>query len=153
MNIRPATPDDADGIAAVLKDLVAAGKRTSQSDADFVLSHYITHPDSIECSVAVDEKGKILGIQSLRHAVIDNAYDVEPGWGIIGTHIHPSAARRGIGKALFRVTLAAAKSAKLPAIDATIGAQNAEGLAYYSAMGFQDYRTMDGAKCKRFDLG
>ena len=61
-------------------------------------------------------------------------------------------ARRGVGKALFAATRLAAENADQQNIDATIGADNANGLAYYDAIGFQSYRTGDNTICKRFSI-
>ncbi|RLK00608.1 GNAT family N-acetyltransferase [Ruegeria conchae] len=150
--IREAVEADADGIAKVLTELVAAGKRSKDSNAAFALGHYISDPERIRCSVAVTPNGEILGFQSLKLATENNPYEVAVGWGIIGTHIRPSAARRGVGRALFESTLEAARYKGLPAIDATIGAANPEGLGYYEAMGFREYRRMEGAICKIFHV-
>ncbi|WP_078059421.1 GNAT family N-acetyltransferase [Tropicimonas marinistellae] len=153
MKIRPATADDAAGASRMLQALAAAGKRSRPSDPDFVLETYICAPDRVECLVAVDEDGTILGLQSLARARPGNPYGVAEGWGIIGTHVSPRAARKGCGKALFAVTREAALAAGLVAIDASIGADNADGLAYYAAMGFETYRTPEGKICKRLALG
>lgn len=152
MLIRPAETGDAEGISDVLDQLVAAGLRSRASDMAFVLSHYITHPHRIACTVAVDDSGRILGFQSLKHATEDNPYGVEPGWGIIGTHVSPQAGRRGIGSRLFAASREAAIGAGLRKIDATIGADNTVGLAYYDAMGFRTYRRTDSAICKCYEL-
>ena len=149
--LRPATDRDAEGISEVLQDLVQAGKRRKDSNAGFALTHYIRHPDQISCTVACDEDGCILGFQSLKLAVKNNPYGAPVGWGVIGTHIRTSAARRGVGRALFRETMAVARAADLPAIDATISVSNAEGLAYYGAMGFSEYRRQPGAISKCFE--
>lgn len=151
MIIRRATPDDVDGMVAVLKALTAAGLRTRPDDPEFTLSNYVQPPNGVLCSVAVHD-GTVRGLQSLTRAMNDNAWGVTPGWGIIGTHISPDAARSGIGKALFTATKKAAREAGLAHIDATIGVTNTGGLAYYDAMGFRTYRKMDGAICKVFDL-
>ncbi len=152
MIIRPAHEDDAAGIAGVLHDLVKAGKRTKQADPEFALTHYIAHPDKIECHVAEDDAGHIMGFQSLKWAEIGNEYGTPAGWAMIGTHISPKAARRGIGKALFASTLQAAHTSGVPAIEAFIGEANVEGQAYYEAMGFADYRRADGAICKALHI-
>ncbi|WP_170468050.1 GNAT family N-acetyltransferase [Ruegeria arenilitoris] len=151
IEIRKAVLADAEGISGVLREIAAAGKRNKPSDVDFVRQHYVIDPDRIRCSVAAQDN-RILGFQSLKWAVDGNPYGAPVGWGVIGTHIRPSAARRGVGRALFRETLLAARAHDLPAIDATIAAKNAEGLAYYAAMGFVDYRQLDGAQCKRFTI-
>jgi ribosomal protein S18 acetylase RimI-like enzyme len=124
--------------------------RTAPDDETFALENYVTHVDNIQCSLAVDAKGTILGLQVLKLATEGNIYGVTPGWGIIGTHISPDAARLGIGKALFAATLTAAQDANLAHIDATIGDTNQGGLAYYEAMGFRTYRTTPGRICKCF---
>ncbi len=151
MIIRPATPDDVDGMVAVLQALTTAGLRTRPDDPEFTLNNYVQPPNGILCSVAVDNHG-VRGLQALTRALENNQWGVTPGWGIIGTHISPDAARQGIGKALFAATIKAARDAGLAHIDATIASTNAGGLAYYEAMGFRTYREMNGAICKKFDV-
>ncbi|MEP5729832.1 MAG: GNAT family N-acetyltransferase [Sulfitobacter sp.] len=152
MKIRQATIDDIPEICTFLMELTAIGKRRLPSDAAYVRSHYIEHPDAIQCAVAQVENGDLLGLQILKHASEGNPYGVTTGWGIIGTHVRPSAARRGIGKALFAATLTAAKAADLKKIDATIGSDNQEGLAYYDAIGFRSYKDLGRRVCKCFDV-
>ncbi|WP_172300060.1 GNAT family N-acetyltransferase [Pseudoruegeria sp. HB172150] len=153
MQTRPATEADAHGMSQVLQDIASAGLRRKPTDPDFALSHYILDPGRIECTVAVDDDGTILGFQSLKLATEGNAYGVTPGWGIIGTHVSPRAARRGAGTALFAATKIAAKAAGIENIDATIGATNEMGLAYYEAMGFRTYGTEEGTIRKQFNVG
>ena len=152
MIIRDAGLADVRQMSAFLRELTALGKRTSPDDEAFVRANYIEDPAKIRCSVA-DDAGVVLGFQSLKRAEAGNPWGVEPGWGIIGTHIRPDAARRGVGRALFEVSRAAAERAGLDTIDASIAARNAEGLAYYEAMGFRTYRTPEGLICKRFNVG
>ena len=151
MIIRPAIPADAAGISAVLTTLAAAGLRISPDDEGFALNNYITDPNRIRCSVA-EVDGTIIGLQSVKHAVPGNIYGVTPGWGIIGTHIHPDAARQGVGKALFAISRQAAADAGIKFIDATIGRTNAGGLAYYETMGFRTYRETKEETCKKYTL-
>ncbi|MEO1639951.1 MAG: GNAT family N-acetyltransferase [Pseudomonadota bacterium] len=151
IRVREATLADAAEMSAFLRELTALGKRISPDSEEHVRRYYIGDPKKIACSVAVDESD-VLGFQSLKTAEEGNKWGVTPGWGIIGTHIRPSAARRGVGRTLFPVTLDAARAAGLAHIDASIAAHNAEGLAYYAAMGFHTYRTPDDLICKRFDV-
>lgn len=144
MIIRPASAADAPGMSAVQNEIFEAGLRKSAVTVEGVLATYVEHEHRIECSIALDEDGRILGFQSLRYAAAGNEFGVEEGWGIIGTHISPSAARRGIGAALFAATLSAARRFGLQNIDADIPADNAAGLAYYEAMGFRTYRSGEG---------
>ena len=152
MKVRPATRADATCMSRVLEEIKKATGRRRASDPSFVLAQYLEHPDRIECSVAVDEDDHVMGFQSLRRATEANPYGVQVGWGIIGTHVSPRAARRGVGAALFEASLKPARNAGLPMIDATIGEDNDAGLAYYEAMGFRTYRMMDGASCKAFRI-
>lgn len=151
MIIRDATHADVTQVSAFLTRLMDMGKRTNGSDPDFVLDRYINAADNIKTTLAEDN-GVVLGFQSLKRATEGNIYGVTPGWGIVGTHVNPDAARRGVGKALFPVTLQAAKAHGLVKIDATIGAGNTEGLGYYEAMGFRTYRTPEGKVCKQYVL-
>ncbi|ACM26606.1 GNAT family N-acetyltransferase [Agrobacterium sp. SHOUNA12C] len=152
MNIRPAESIDAQGMSNVLNEIFDAGLRKSAGDVTLVLAQYIEHEHRIECSVAEDEQGQILGFQSLRYAVAGNPYGVSEDWGIIGTHVSPRAGRQGIGSALFQATLRAAKTFGLQNIDATIGEGNKMGLAYYEAMGFRTYRSGDGSISKAYKI-
>ncbi len=151
IEIRPATPDDAAAMAEVQAGIFTARGTGLHGDTAWTRARYIDHPDSLACTLAV-EAGVVLGFQSLKRAVAGNAYDVPEGWGIIGTHISLAVGRRGIGRALFAENLAAATTASLTAIDATIGADNTGALAYYEAMGFRTWRTLEGSVGKRLDL-
>ncbi|MCA2377607.1 N-acetyltransferase family protein [Agrobacterium sp. 22-211-1] len=140
-------------MAAVQNEIFSAGLRKAPTDITAVLENYIQHADRIECSVAEDEDGRILGFQSLRYAREDNPYDVAQGWGIIGTHVSPQAVRRGVGSALFAATCRVAEARGLQNIDASIGADNMLGQRYYEAMGFTTYRQPEGLVCKVYRLG
>ena len=151
-DIRPATDADAVSISAMLHALTVIGKRSLPSDVLWVRKNYVSHPDKISCVIATEPGGNITGLQILRLARPDTPYGTPTGWAAIGTHVHPYAARQGIGKALFSATLEAAQEAGIPAIDAKIGAQNADGLAYYGAMGFQTHPEFDDPGRKAFLL-
>lgn len=152
MLIRPANTLDADEISDVFSDLVAAGIRENCGSPEFMRETYIDHPDRICCSVAVNGE-QILGFQSLRLARESNPYGTPAGWGIIGRHIRPSAARRGVGAKLFAVTKNAAFGSGLRKIEACIGNTNTAALAYYEATGFVTYeRKVEGAICKFYAI-
>ncbi|PCJ94015.1 MAG: GNAT family N-acetyltransferase [Hyphomicrobiales bacterium] len=152
MEIRPAAPDDAFGMSLVLAEIFARKQSDRPSNPEHVAKFYINPPDQVSCSVAIDEKGEVLGFQSLKIAREGNPFDLPTGWGIIGTYVGQKAARRGVGSALFAASLKAARNTGLSDIDATIGAENEQGLHYYNAMGFQTYRTKPGAVCKCFSV-
>jgi ribosomal protein S18 acetylase RimI-like enzyme len=151
MILRDAVLGDVEQMSGFLKELTASGKRRSPDSEAFVRTSYIEDPGKICCSVA-EKNGLVLGFQSLKLAEAGNQWGVEVGWGIIGTHIRPAAARKGVGRALFAISYQAAMDASIDAIDASIANDNPEALAYYEAMGFRTYRTPDGMICKRLDL-
>lgn len=148
--VRAAHPADAEDMAEVQNAVFRAGLRAAPVDVDEVRARYFS-AHRVACTVA-EQAGRVVGFQSLSRAWPGNPYDVTVGWGIIGTHIHPDHGRSGLGRRLFDVTLAAAQTAGLRHIDATIGDGNAAGLAYYAAMGFVPYRTGDGTIPHRFDV-
>ena len=72
--------------------------------------------------------------------------------GFIGTSVALDTGRKGIGRRLFDATLVIAQQVGLADIDATIGADNAPGLAYYDAMGFETYQCWETSVSKRFTV-
>jgi len=153
VDVRAARAADAEAMSAILLPILAGWGSDRPGGPAYVLAHYIEHPDRVACTVAMDAAGEMLGFQSLKAARPGNPYGLPEGWGIIGTYVRASAGRRGVGKALFAASLRAAKAAGLAEIDATIGAGNAQGLAYYEALGFRSYREKPGAVCKKLVVG
>ncbi|SFK97546.1 GNAT family N-acetyltransferase [Shimia haliotis] len=152
MIVRQAELRDVAQVSAFLEELVRLGKRTLPADEAYVRDVYVAHGDNISCVVAEDS-GDLLGIQILKLAKEGNPYGTVPGWGIIGTHVNPKAARRGVGKRLFAVTRGAAVEAGLAKIEASIGAQSKEALSYYEAMGFRTFQE-DGMRVNKvFEVG
>ncbi|WP_199252676.1 GNAT family N-acetyltransferase [Chachezhania sediminis] len=149
--VRAAEARDAEAMSLVLTPILARWGSARAGDAATVMAQYVAHPDRLACSVAVGD-GVVLGFQSLKRATAGNPYGLAPGWGIIGTYVDAAAAGRGVGRTLFAASRAAAEAEGLIAIDATIGRGNAEGQAYYEAMGFRAYRETATAIAKRFDL-
>lgn len=138
-------------MAEVQNAIHRAGLRASPVDVDLVRRRYRDTEHSVSCTV-VELDGRVLGFQSLVRAWPGNPYDVPEGWGIIGTHIHPDAGRRGWGRRLFVESLAAAESAGLTHIDASIGAGNAPALAFYASLGFTPYREVGDTIAHRLDV-
>ena len=149
---RPGTAGDAPSLARMLQALTAAGKRTRPSDLVFARDHYLTSPNLVVSTVAVDETDQVIGLQVVSRVTGENPWGTEIGWGMIGTHVHPDAARQGLGRGLFARTRPAIEASDLPAVDASIGDTNEVALAYYGAMGFVTYRTAPGLVCKALYL-
>ncbi len=147
LTLRPAIADDASGMAAMLNRIIATGGTTAHCtpfDAERMLSHYIAPPLIISCVLAL-ESDTILGFQALEWCDPNWTCDdkLPADWAVIATFAAAPARGRGVGRALFSQTLAAAQNAGVRTIDATIRADNRLGLAYYDAMGFTDYGRLD----------
>ena len=143
ITVRQANADDIPAISQMLEEMVTFKKRSLPADITFVRDQYVRHPDNLSCALAIAEDSAVLGLQIFKRASAGNPYDVPVGWGIIGTHVHPNAARKGVGRALFKATEKAARDANVGKSEATIGADNVEGLSYYEAVGFRTYETSD----------
>ena len=153
MILRPATPADAEALCAVLNPIIEAGGTTAHRrlfDADRMVRHYISPPLLVSCTLA-EVDGDVLGFQALEWA--DPEWEGEDflpeGWAVIATFVRTGLTQGGIGTRLFEVTRAAARAAGVVAIDATIRRENTGGLAYYSRMGFEDWRSDDERISKR----
>ena len=143
INIRAAIPADADALAALLNQIIDAGGTTAHLnpfDATRMLNHYIAPPLAISCFVA-QVGGTIAGFQALEWSDPNwpGPDSLPADWALIASFVHADFQGRGIGKALFTKTLAAAQCAGARCIDATIRADNQGGLAFYTSLGFTDY--------------
>ena len=159
MKIRPARTEDADQMCALLNAIISAGGTTAHQglfDGKRMIRHYIMPPLAISCLVA-EKAGQVLGFQALERSDPDWTGDdaLPENWAIIATFVTSSARGLGVGKALFGASLTAARKVSVVAIDATIRADNALGLAYYQQMGFRDVSVLpnvplrDGTKVDR----
>ncbi len=155
MIVRPATPEDAAGMTALLNAVIAIGGTTAHEEPKTeaeVLGDYVIGPDVLSSVVAEDD-GRIIGWQSV-------------GWWKgdphIGSFVLPGLQARGTGAAMFALTCAALRARGPGHIIASIRADNVPGLAYYARMGFRDLATdpdfalRDGRRVgrveRRFDL-
>lgn len=158
--IRPATLADVPAMVALLNHIIAKGGTTAHevpySEAKFA-GTYLTDEGAIACLVAEAPDGGLLGFQVLGYWP-----GLPDGWVDIGTFVAEAARGTGTGAGLFTATRELARARGDVAINATIRADNALGLAYYDRCGFQDYATdpdyrlSDGTVVrrisKRFDL-
>ncbi|APG89579.1 GNAT family N-acetyltransferase [Sinorhizobium americanum] len=136
--IRPARTDDVSALCAFLNEIIRIGGTTAHetpfTDETFV-SHFLAGPGFVSCFVAEDGSGQPCAFQGL-----ERAHGLPEGWADIGTFARPHAKLPGAGTALFAAPKAHARDAGFEAINATIRADNIGGLAYYSKMGFVDYK-------------
>ena len=161
VTVRPVTSADAPALADLLNAVICAGGTTAlqtEFTPEALDAAYLTGPKVHCCHVAVDEGGELAGFQTLgRYPGLPE--DI----GDIGTFVRVDGKQRGVGSALFPVTVARARALGHSAINATIRADNAGGLAFYSKQGFIDHGVSSGVPLadgtpvdrvhKRFALG
>lgn len=135
--IRDAVAEDAPALCDLLNAIVRAGGTTARLQEMTVSDFgdwYISGDHVPCCQVAVVEDQRI-GFQGL-----STYYPLPAGWVDIGTFSQRENPFRGVGAALFAATRVRAAGMGFAVINATIRADNAPGLAYYTKMGFRDYR-------------
>ena len=143
IKLRPATSADAGVLAALLNQIIKTGGTTAHLnpfDAPRMLNHYIAPPLAISCTLA-EFGGTIAGFQALEWSDPNwpGPDSLPADWALIASFVDADFQGRGVGKALFTKTRAAAQSAGVRCIDATIRADNQGGLAFYTSLGFTDY--------------
>jgi L-amino acid N-acyltransferase YncA len=138
IEVRAARREDAAELAELLNAIIALGGTTALEDpytAERFAAAYIDGRDVHCCFVAVDPAtGRLEGYQSL-----GRSRELPAGVGDVGTFARLGGAQRGVGSALFAATRARAVQLGLSAINATIRADNAGGLAFYGKQGFHDH--------------
>lgn len=139
IEVRPARAEDAAGLCELLNAIIRIGGTTALEepmDVHGFREYFIDGPRALACFVAVErDGGQRLGFQAL-----DRHPELPPDWADIATFARAQPKVPGVGTALFAATRARARALGLRAINATIRADNAGGLAYYTKMGFEDYR-------------
>ena len=145
--IRPALPDDADALCAVLNEIIAVGGTTALEDplsVDAFSAQFLNGPSCLSLFTALESASSApVGFQSLtRHP------DLPDGWGDIATFARIRRKRAGVGSALFARTLEAARDLGLTTLNAAIRADNTGGLAFYEKMGFRTYQTLPNVPLK-----
>jgi L-amino acid N-acyltransferase YncA len=163
---RPARPEDAPAMCAILNAIIAIGGTTAYEDPfdpATMTANYIAAPLLVSCTLAQLD-GQPAGFQALWHPdpARTDLGALPPGWAAIASFVKVGVTGRGIGRTLFAATLAQARAAGIATIDATIRADNGSGLTFYTALGFRDYAVIpavplkDGTPVdrirKRFDL-
>ena len=136
MNIRQACASDITELCFILNEIIAIGGTTAYmaklSESDFT-SHFIGGSNCISCLIA--ERGEtILGFQSLSYHP-----KLADGWVDIATFARVEPKTPGVGSGLFSKTVNLARQKKFEYINATIRADNNQGLSFYTKMGFEDY--------------
>jgi len=139
MIVRPVRDADAAKLAELLNAIIARGGTTAFETpftAAGLAGSYLTGP-TVHCCFVAESDGQLLGFQTLGTQPF-LAADV----GDIATFTRVGSTQAGVGTALFTATTARARELGLAAINATIRADNAGGLAFYSRMGFIDHEVV-----------
>ena len=131
---RAMTADDVPACVAIVNHIIALGGTTAYeepySEQDFH-DHYLVEPPVTN---VVTQDGRVVGFQA--------AFDVGDGLYSIGSFTDRVAPVKGAGKVIFGKTLADCRARGGEAILAKITSDNIGGLAFYSRMGFVDWKTI-----------
>ena len=136
-SVRRATPDDAEGVAAVL-ERIAAERTHSAIDRAWPPGEqrqYMAGLSGREAfHVAIAETDRIVGYQSLD--LYSPALATMAHVGQLGSFVLPEWRGRGVGRALFDATAAFAASAGYRKLVIQVRASNAAAQRYYKGLGF-----------------
>ncbi len=100
--------------------------------------HYFEEP---AVSLVVLSEDRLVGFQA--------CFEVETGIYSIGSFTDQTDPIKGAGQALIKGTIAAARKKGAKEILAKITSDNVGGLAYYSKMGFEDYKVVKADLTRR----
>jgi len=138
--VRAVSEDDAPAIVALLNPLIAAGAYTVLDEPSTVADQLAFIRNLPERSVyhAAVRDGRVVGIQDVVPLAETRVFDHV---GEISTFVALDARRQGVGRALCAATVTAARRLRFRKLLATIRADNAAALAYYTGCGFREIGT------------
>jgi L-amino acid N-acyltransferase YncA len=159
--VRPARSTDAAALTELLNIIIAAGGTTAMEEplaVDTFAEWFVSGPDVLFCVVAEGDMSRnLLGFQSIYRDA-----ELPERWADIATFSSTRHKVAGVGTRMFAHTRSMAKDLGLTTINATIRADNVQGLSYYDKMGFRTYRTREAVPLrdgtpvdrimKRYDL-
>lgn len=138
-SIRRASPEDAAGIAAVI-EVIAAERIHSAIDRAWSVEEERRYLQSLSpreaIHVAVDDVQGIVGLQvlDLWSPVLNSMAHV----GQLGTFLLPDWRGRGVGRQLWRATLAFARDAGYRKLVIQVRGSNKPAQAFYRQLGFRE---------------
>ena len=145
LTIRPVEDGDAAELAILLNAIIARGGTTAFETPftpDGLDQAYLTGP-TVHCCFVAEDGGPLLGFQTLGTQPF-----LPAEVGDIATFTRLGGTQSGVGTALFAATRERARQLGLAAINATIRADNAGGLAFYSRLGFIDHEVVPAVPLK-----
>ena len=151
MQVKPATPNHAPGIARVHVASWQAGYRgiladdvldaLDKEERTLTWIRYLTDPDNEINTLVAEDDGGVAGFVSLIGVSRDE--DAPPGVAEIpALYVDPPRWRTGVGRALMEVALAALVAAGANEVTVWVLEANERGRAFYAAAGFKP----DGAR-------
>jgi len=139
LKIRPATPQDAAGIVAVIT-AVAAERIHSAIERAWTVEQERRYVESLSrrevIHVAVDDTGRIVGLQAL--GLWSSTLTSMAHVGEVGTFLLPEWRARGVGRQLWNVTLPFARAAGYRKLVIQVRGSNTTAQAFYRRLGFAD---------------
>ena len=135
--VRRATADDAEGVSMVLQS-VASERIHSAIDRAWTAGQQRSYLESLSSReafhVAIAASGHCIGYQSLDlySSVLPSMAHV----GQLGTFLLPEWRGRGVGRALFDVTISFARSVGYRKLVIQVRASNRSAQAFYKRLGF-----------------
>lgn len=134
MIVRPAGPDDAGAVAAILNHYI---RETTVSFKPFEYSLDQTRAmiETAPCFRVAEDAGEIIGYASY------GQFRNGPGYGRTMEHsilLAPDAKGNGAGRALMTAIEAHARAAGVGSLWAGVSGENPEGLAFHKAIGFEE---------------
>jgi len=137
ISIRPATPDDAAGVAAVLNGVIAGG-RHSLLDTPFTVAEERTYIEALperSFLLLAEAAGDVLGFQTVIPWNTFTTHEFDHV-ATMGTYVDERYRRRGVGAALAAASFAAALALGYEKIFTDLRADNLDSLGYHLALGF-----------------
>jgi len=146
LKVRPASADDAAGIAAVLNPIIEGG-RHSLLDTPFTVEEERAYIDSLPARAfihaAETADGRIVGFQTVEpwNTFVTGEFDHV---ATMGTYVDEEHRRHGVGAALAQATFAAARAIGYAKVFTDLRADNLDSLCYHLSLGFDVVGTARG---------
>lgn len=137
IKVRNAADSDIDELSELLNEIIDIGGTTAFQQAlslDEFKNYFLDADECLACFVAQAEHSMLCGVQSLR-----TKSGLATGWVDIATFARVSPRIPGTGRALLEMSKNYLSENGFTHINATIRADNVQGLGYYTKMGFEEY--------------
>ena len=135
--VRPATPEDAEGVVHILNPIIREGKQTvlSKEYSAAEEGEFIKNFPVRGLFIVAEQDNRILGFQTIEaFAPYSRAFDHV---GIMGTYVCSKHRNKGIGKKLFDFLRVKAPELGFEKVFTYIIADNHQSIGYYQRIGFK----------------